>query len=162
MPLKAIKRDISLEANDLLNWLERGCWDALEKRFVNISSVQLITLQVDARYVYCFLYSSRRLSLVSTWTQTSLMSCNFISLSLSFDLPTSFLNYLTLIFLKRIESYTFGFSYPEADQWCITMPDQLKETYKIKSKKEIVAATADMLRRLVVLTQTLRVRECFF
>ncbi|KAI9329908.1 DNA-binding protein [Zopfochytrium polystomum] len=106
MPLKTIRRNVSSEANQLLDWLERGCWDALERRYLKtlIFGIYLDPTKPD----------------------------------------------------ELVESYSFGFSYPDNNQWCITLGAAEKETFKMKTKKEIMMATSDMLRRLLVLTQTLR------
>ena len=61
---------------------------------------------------------------------------------------------------KLVEGYTFGFSYPAEDQWCITLNESEKQTFSLKTKKEIMRATTEMLRRLLVLTQTLEVITC--
>jgi hypothetical protein len=55
------------------------------------------------------------------------------------------------------EGYTFGFSYPSHDQFCITLNNGHKEMLSLKNKQEIIRATTDILRRLLVLTQTLQV-----
>ncbi|KAJ3104458.1 HORMA domain-containing protein 1 [Phlyctochytrium planicorne] len=111
MPLKSIRRDYSVEADELLDCLEKGCYDALEKHYVGDLKTLIFGIYLDRSE------------------------------------PE-----------KLIESYTFEFSYPSKDQWCITIGDSIKETFKMKTKKEIVKATSEMLRRVIVLTQTLR---CF-
>jgi meiosis-specific protein HOP1 len=57
--------------------------------------------------------------------------------------------------------YTFGFSYPSHDQFCITLNHGHKELLSLKNKHEIIRATTEILRRLLVLTQTLAVREMY-
>jgi meiosis-specific protein len=32
--VKVIKRDLSIEGNTLLDWIEKGCFDALEKQYL--------------------------------------------------------------------------------------------------------------------------------
>lgn len=56
-----------------------------------------------------------------------------------------------------VESYTFNFSYPDKDLWCITIDALGKESFSLKTRSEIMNATSLMLRRLLILTQTLKV-----
>lgn len=35
MALKSLVRDYSIEADELMDWLEKGCFDALEKQYVS-------------------------------------------------------------------------------------------------------------------------------
>ncbi|KAJ3327678.1 hypothetical protein HDU76_011345, partial [Blyttiomyces sp. JEL0837] len=104
--LKKIERGVSDEANELMDWMEKGCYDALEKRYLK---TMIFGVYMDPEH------------------------------------PEDL-----------IESYTFGFSYPGKNQWCISINDSQKETYKMKNKQEIIKVTRDLLRRVLVLTQTLR------
>ncbi|KAJ3178430.1 HORMA domain-containing protein 1 [Irineochytrium annulatum] len=110
MHLKAISRAHSWEADELLDWLEKGCYDALEKRYLK---AMVLGIYMDA------------------------------------NAP-----------LDMIESYTFAFSYPSKDQFAIDFKGgdggELKESFRVKTKKEIIKATSDMIRRVIVLTQTLK------
>ncbi|KAJ3218155.1 HORMA domain-containing protein 1 [Dinochytrium kinnereticum] len=105
MPLKSVKKDYSLEADEVLDWLEKGIYDALARHYLKslIFGIYLDPTKPE----------------------------------------------------ELIESYTFGFSYPSKDQWCITIGDQAKDVFRMKTKKEIVKATSEMIRRVIVLTQTL-------
>ncbi|KAI9102838.1 DNA-binding protein [Phlyctochytrium arcticum] len=102
LTLKKIARNYSDEADELMNWLEQGCFDALEKQYV---SINIVTDTATSRY--------------------------------------------------RLEAYTFGFSYPAKDKWCISIDANGKNAFKVKTKGEIMKATTELLRRLLILTQTL-------
>ncbi|KAJ3294952.1 DNA binding protein [Borealophlyctis nickersoniae] len=106
MALKSLVRDYSIEADELMDWLEKGCYDALEKQYLK---TMIFGIYLDP------------------------------------DNPD-----------KLVESYTFQFSYPEKDLWCVTIDAAGKETFRLKTRNEIMSATAVMLRRLLILTQTLK------
>ncbi|KND01595.1 uncharacterized protein SPPG_03393 [Spizellomyces punctatus DAOM BR117] len=106
LALKSLVRDFSVEADELMDWLERGCFDALEKQYLKTM---------------------------------------IFGIYLSPDNPD-----------QLVEAYTFGFSYPEKDQWCITIDSNGKQAFRLRTRGEIMKATSDMLRRLLILTQTLR------
>ena len=54
-----------------------------------------------------------------------------------------------------VEAYTFHFSYPSENQWAFSLEKNSKEIFSCKSKTDIMRATTDMIRRLLLLTQTL-------
>lgn len=93
-----------VQVNELLSWLETGCFDALEKQYLK-------TMELG---IYMDPSQPRQL----------------------------------------IESYEFHFSYPGKDQYCFTMHQAIVENGKL-TRKEITKATAQMVRRLLTLTETL-------
>ncbi|KAI9006141.1 DNA-binding protein, partial [Gaertneriomyces semiglobifer] len=106
LALKSLQRDITVEADELMDWLERGCFDALAKQYLKTMIFGVYLDPNDPE--------------------------------------------------KLVEAYTFGFSYPDKDRWCITITSNGKEQFRLKTRGEIMKATSEMLRRLLVLTQTLR------
>eukprot|EP00842_Homolaphlyctis_polyrhiza_P000219 jgi/Hompol1/1198/HPOL_004845-RA len=53
------------------------------------------------------------------------------------------------------EAYTFSFSYPDKNRWCISLSKQGRDEFSFKTREDVTRATCDMLRRLLILTQTL-------
>ncbi|RKO92018.1 DNA-binding protein, partial [Blyttiomyces helicus] len=106
MALKSLQRGYSVEADELMDWLELGCYDALEKQYLK---TMIFGIYLDP------------------------------------ENPE-----------QLIEAYTFGFSYPSKDQWCVTIKSGDKAELKLKTRTEIMRATSEMLRRLLILTQTLK------
>ncbi|KAJ3168231.1 HORMA domain-containing protein 1 [Geranomyces variabilis] len=104
--LKTIERNVSPQSDELLNWLEKGCYDALERRYLK---TMIFGIYLDP------------------------------------EEPE-----------KLVEAYTFGFSYPNEDQWCLTIDANGKESHKLRTRGAVMKATSDMLRRLLILTETLR------
>ncbi|KAJ3173947.1 HORMA domain-containing protein 1 [Geranomyces variabilis] len=104
--LKSIERNVSPQSDELLNWLEHGCYDALEKRYLK---TMIFGIYLDP------------------------------------EEPE-----------KLVEAYTFGFSYPNKDQWCLTIDANGKESHRLRTRGAVMKATSDMLRRLLILTETLR------
>ncbi|KAI8818668.1 HORMA domain-containing protein [Fimicolochytrium jonesii] len=104
--LKSLERGVSQEANNLMDWLNRGCFHALERQYLRTM---------------------------------------IFGIYLSPDEPN-----------KLVEAYTFSFTYPETDGCCVTMNANGVETFRLQTKTAIMRATSTMLRRLLILTQTLR------
>ncbi|KAI8591437.1 DNA-binding protein [Geranomyces variabilis] len=104
--LKTIERNVSPQSDELLNWLEKGCYDALERRYLK---TMIFGIYLDP------------------------------------EEPE-----------KLVEAYTFGFSYPNEDQWCLTIDANGKESHRLRTRGAVMKATSDMLRRLLILTETLR------
>ena len=59
------------------------------------------------------------------------------------------------------EAYTFSFSYPDKDRWCISVSKDGKDQFRFKTRQDVTRATCEMLRHLLVLTQTMNVRINF-
>ncbi|KAK6092116.1 hypothetical protein MT418_007371 [Batrachochytrium dendrobatidis] len=53
------------------------------------------------------------------------------------------------------EAYTFSFSYPDKDRWCISVSKDGKDQFRFKTRQDVTRATCEMLRHLLVLTQTM-------
>ncbi|KAI9203330.1 HORMA domain-containing protein [Polychytrium aggregatum] len=106
LAIKSLRRDYSFEADELIDWIEHGVYDALEKRYLKTM-------------VFFIFYDPSD-------------PCNII------------------------ESYTFSFSYPSERQMHVSFHMDDHQVYALKTKDEIMKATSEMLRRLLVLTQTLK------
>ncbi|TPX38918.1 hypothetical protein SeMB42_g06550 [Synchytrium endobioticum] len=105
MSLKSLERGHSKEADDLIDWLECGVFDALEKKYLRTLIFGIYTTP---------------------------------------DEPE-----------KLMESYTFNFSYPTDGQFHVSFVTDGKQAVHFRTKKEIMKATSEMLRRLLTLTQNL-------
>ncbi|TPX31520.1 hypothetical protein SmJEL517_g05132 [Synchytrium microbalum] len=105
MSLKSLERGHSKEADDLIDWLNGGVFDALDKKYL--------------RTLIFGIYANP-------------------------DEPEHLL-----------ETYTFNFSYPSEGQTHVSFVTDGKQPFHFKTKKEIMKATSEMLRRLLTLTQSL-------
>ncbi|KAJ3397940.1 HORMA domain-containing protein 1 [Lobulomyces angularis] len=113
---KTLKRNASKEANDLLDWLELGCFEALEKKYLK---TLIFGIYADPKK------------------------------------PE-----------ELLESYTFRFSYPAEGGTSMQINSSGKNyssnnsknpsPIELVSKKDILRATTQMLRRLTVMTQSLK------
>ncbi|KAL2913621.1 hypothetical protein HK105_206923 [Polyrhizophydium stewartii] len=105
LQLKTLLPNKTPQADKLIAWIDRGCYDALEKQYLR-SMVFGIYLDESNPDELC-------------------------------------------------EVYTFSFSYPDKNRWCISLSKDGKEEFSFKTREDITRATCEMLRRLLVLTQTL-------
>ncbi|KAK9729532.1 hypothetical protein K7432_000214 [Basidiobolus ranarum] len=106
LSIKQIKRGFSAEGDTLIDWMEKGCYHALEKKYL--------------RSVILGIY-------------------------LDPNEPTNL-----------AETYTFDITYPEEGETNITITKDNEEIMRFKSKGEIKKASQQLLRRLILLTQTLK------
>ncbi|KAJ3069969.1 HORMA domain-containing protein 1, partial [Quaeritorhiza haematococci] len=106
MALKSLRRDYSEQADSLINWLEQGTFDALEKKYLKTLIFGIFLDPDDPELL--------------------------------------------------VESYTFHFAYPAEGLYHISIDACGKEAFKFRTKRQIMKATSEMLRRLLMLTQTLK------
>ncbi|KAI8610236.1 DNA-binding protein [Chytriomyces sp. MP71] len=123
MGLKRMKRGASPRMDALVESLESGCFDALQKGYLR-------------KIVFSVHHGASAINEDNKENNVS-GACAEGAL---------------------IESYEFEFKYPSTHEvtMTITAGDKSKATSKAISKKESVKAMADLLRRIIILTQTLQ------
>jgi meiosis-specific protein HOP1 len=102
LPIKALKRNYTKQADELLTWLETGCFDALSKQYLKTLTLGIYKDPKNPQELY--------------------------------------------------ETYSFSFSYPDNGQYCFSVLVSGKEEH---SRVEITKETTQMIRRLLVLTQSM-------
>ncbi|KAJ3019706.1 HORMA domain-containing protein 1 [Thoreauomyces humboldtii] len=139
MRLKCIRAGASPDSDEVMGWLVRYLTPAYGKSPTDTHS----TFRFDRRHQSegCFEALEKRY-----------LKTMIFGIYLDAAEPDK----LYMILTVKAEAYTFGFSYPDKDQWCITLDTNGKEAFKLQTKSAFQKATADMLRRLIILTQTLR------
>ncbi|KAJ1343258.1 hypothetical protein BSLG_002284 [Batrachochytrium salamandrivorans] len=107
LQLKTLVPKQTPQADLLIDWIDRGCCDALDRQYLRTMVFGIYVNEASPE--------------------------------------------------ELAEAYTFSFSYPDKDRWCIAVSKDGKEEFRFKTRQDVTRATCEMLRHLLVLTQTMAV-----
>ncbi|KAH9277277.1 hypothetical protein BASA83_000144 [Batrachochytrium salamandrivorans] len=105
LQLKTLVPKQTPQADLLIDWIDRGCCDALDRQYLRTMVFGIYVNEASPE--------------------------------------------------ELAEAYTFSFSYPDKDRWCIAVSKDGKEEFRFKTRQDVTRATCEMLRHLLVLTQTM-------
>lgn len=147
---KTLSRNRIPEVDNLLNWVEISCMDAIQKRYLKSMTLEVYKDNGSSDKENCTFKKT-----INTEENSEPDNKPILDKS------------------KLIESYRFEFSYPEEDKWNINLAHseyelsktnkndmvvpkkEIREQIMNQTKGDIMQSTSQLLRRLLIMTSTL-------